>query len=280
VPVPFGFTRDFAVLQNNIMVAVGTGNEGQGFIIRSGDNGENWEEVMTIPRPVRRRRLQLFSEPDVPPVVLNIEVDPTNPDRMYAGSNLGSIFVGEDSARLWHKRYTLPGSEAIERVIPSPHQPNELFIITTGGTAYTLRNNQLEEMRFAVPINPQEQVENPPLISLGRIFDLVLLPGTPGKILVAAQGGAVVSDDNGVSWRELRLPIDPSQRFNRAIIAVSPSNPSRIFVSFNSILYRSENNGVNWHVYDFTLPSHVIRAIVIDPQNAARVLTIMAPLTV
>lgn len=290
LPIPLAVTRDLVVLRNGVLVAVGSDSNGQGFIIRSQDNGQNWEEALTIPVPVRPRKIQLFSQNEVPSVVLTIEPDPFNPERIYAGSNLGSIFAGDQSGKVWRKIYTFSETQSIDRIIPSPHKSGELLLLAAG-QLFRLQDGQQTQLDIKVPVNPPATPEaEVRYINLGRIYDAVFdaprrrsAAGPSPPLFIAAQGGAAVSVNWGTpeaTWQELRLPLDHSQKFNRAAIAISPTNEQRMFASFNSILYRSEDGGVSWNLYDFNLPSHVISAILIDPANPARVLVVTTPLSV
>ncbi len=278
---PLNFVHDVILLPNGVLVASGINADGQGFVVRSIDEAKSWEVVLTIPLPVDTRGFQIIRVQEAPDSrVVSIELDPFNPDRIYAGSSLGSIFVGEQSAKTWRVEHQLDtrniftGSSAglsIQDIIPSPHQAGELLLLTSARSVIRIVGDKQDELTI-----PRD-VKNPQPFSITgrkRIFDIMYIAGFPNALYAGVDDGAVISRDRGTTWEQLPLPVDAIKKFNTGAVAVSPTNATRMLVAINSIIYRSEDSGRTWNSFSLGLPEHGITALLIDPQNASRVLAV------
>lgn len=284
VAVPLRMTSDVVLLGNGTLVVAGTGSEGQGYILRSLDDGVSWQTVLTIPVPVANRGWQIIKDQSTAAtIILSLEPDPFDADRLYAGSNLGTVFAGEQSAKVWRTITALgPGSlatalnqqSAIGRLFPSPHNPGELYVVTLDRTLWRLAGSSQE--RVTIPKNLTGRASAVSDVGNRRVHHVGFIPSAPQALFVGVEDGAVVSRDGGKTWQELALPVDTSTRFNSVVTQASPTNPSRLLVAINSVVYRSEDGGQTWNTFDFGLPDWMIIDLLIDPTNAARVLAITA----
>lgn len=282
---PLAFVHDVVLLQNGIIVASGINSDGQGFVLRSGDQAKSWDVVLTIPFPIDTGGFQLIRPPEAPNSrVVTIELDPFRADRVYAGSSQGSIFAGEQSAKTWRTLHQLNESNllsdnrlrlSIRDIIPSPHREGELLIVTHGRTLVRLREDKEEQVSIPRDVaNPQPYN----ITDRKRIFDAAYIPGFPDALLVGVDDGAVLTRDGGVTWQQLALPIDQFKAFNTVAVAVSPTNTNRMLVAINSVVFRSEDGGATWNSFSLNLPSHGITSLLIDLENAARVLAVTTPI--
>ena len=285
VITPLNFVNDVALLPNGILVASGTNAEGQGFIVRSADAGKSWDVVLSIPFPVDATGFQLIRQPEAPlSRVVTLVVDPFNNDRLYAGSSQGSIFVGEQSAKTWRTMHQLNENNlftssrlglSIRDIIPSPHREGELLLITQARTLIRFRDTKEEEI--AIPrdvINPQPFN----LTDHKRVFATAYVPNFPEALLVGVDDGAVLSRDGGKNWEQLSLPIDQFESFNTVAVAVSSTNTNRLLIAINNVVFRSEDGGRTWNSFSINLLSHGITTLLIDPENASRVLAVTTPI--
>lgn len=288
IATPLSSAEDVALLENGVLVATGTGPEGQGFIIRSLDSGKSWQTVLTVPIPIEQGPFQIVGGRDVvPSVVLTIEVDPFDGNRLYAGSNLGGILVGEQSAKLWRTIHTLtPGRfdpsqssarSSIEKLIPSPHAKGELLVITAEHKLWRVAEGKQTEITLPIEQTPEEQKF---FISKGNydIFDLGLNPTNKNLMIAGVGDAAVISRDDGKTWKPLPIPVEAQIRFNSIRVAISPTNPNRFLVGINSVMYRSEDGGTTWNTFSLGLAGHKIIDILINSVNASKVLVLTAPL--
>jgi len=287
VTTPLANVSDVVALANGVIVAAGRAGEGQGFVIRSIDDGKSWETVLTIPVPTDTRGFSLFggSSTNAQSVVITLSSDPLNPDRVLAGTSLGNILAGEQSAKTWRTIHTLttgtfaPSADrtklAISDLIPSPHREGELLVITAAGSLFRISEEQAE-LKI-----PRELVNPPPFGGSGsrkQVLSATYIPEFPSALLVGTDDGAVISRNLGEDWEQLALPVDTIQDFNTSVVTVSPTNSSRLLIGINSVLYRSEDGGSNWNTFSFGLTTHAITSLLIDPANAANVLAVLTPI--
>ncbi|MEX1997623.1 MAG: YCF48-related protein [Candidatus Andersenbacteria bacterium] len=282
---PLTFVSDVVALANGVIITAGTTGEGQGFVIRTIDDGHSWDVALAIPLPLDTRQWQIIRAPEAPdPRVISIELDPFNADRIYAGSSLGSIFVGEQSGKTWRTEYTLQASTlvggnrqglSIRNIIPSPHRAGELLLLTSTHTLLRVTPTTQEELLI-----PRD-LKNPGALSFTnrkRVFDVTFVQDFPQALMVGVDDGAVISRDNGESWEQLALPLDQFQSFNTTAVAVSPTNFTRMLVAINSVVFRSEDGGKTWQTFSLNLPNHGVTALLIDPENPANILIVTTPI--
>ena len=280
---PLTQTLDVVMLDNGVLVASGTDGSGQGFVIRSLDVGKSWQSVLTVPVPTTGKQFEIIqSQPQSVSVVISIERDPFQPNRVYAASSLGTLFSGEQSAKVWrtYATLTVEGFDAItgqqtvpiQKLVASPHRPGELLIISNNQELIRVRGTEQE--KITVP----QYIDTPPPFGATtgskKVVDVSFVPEYPDAILVGVEDGAVVTRDGGVTWLQMPLPLESSQRFNSVVVTVSPTNTNRYIVAVNDVIYRSEDGGQTWNTFAFGLAGRVIRDLSINPANAARVLAV------
>lgn len=284
VGTPLTNTADVVLLKDNTLVIAGTDAQGQGFILRSLDAGKSWQSVLTIPLPKPSSSFNLFGGDKTASVVLSLATDPFNQNRLYAGSNLGTIFIGEQSAKVWRTIQTLkpgqfeftqtPESFGIRKIIPSPHTAGEFLVITNDQRLLRAKNTVQETI--SVPVI----VGQPANLNTGNsrpVFDVTYIPGFPQALLVGVENGVVATRDGGKSWVDLNIPVDRAQKFSTIQVAVSPTNTNRLLIAINSVIYRSEDGGVSWNTHALGLPDFNITQLSIDPLNASHVLLVTNP---
>jgi hypothetical protein len=286
-PAPLAGVSDVVALPSGVLVIAGTDAEGQGYVLRSGDQGKSWETVLTIPAPADTGGFRLFGSGNRnrQAVVISISHDPHMPERVYAGTSLGNILLGDQSGKTWRTLYTLnSGSNfysadqanfSIKDIVPSPHVKEEVLVILTNGSLFRVHGTTQELLKIP------RQLEKPTALSSGgtkKVLDAAYIIDFPQALFVGVDDGAVVSRDRGTTWEQLPLPIDTVRQFNTAVVTVSPTNPTRLLVGINNVVYRSEDSGASWNTFSFDIKTHVISSLLIDPENAARVLAALSPL--
>lgn len=282
ITTPLTTATGIVDLENETMVVSGTGSNGSGAIIRSLDRGTSWETILTLPAPAeeKRRRFEIIQPPSrgqPAATISTIVPDPFVSDRVYAATSLGDVLIGEQSGKLWKTVSTVTTGKTdpvtgqrltgVLSIVPSPHQPNEILIVSRTKQLFRLVDDQLEEIKVVPAQGPAKQV-----------FDATYIQQFPEALFVAVNDGAMVSRDSGATWEQLDLPLSSTRPYNSAQVVVSPTNPARLIVALNSVILRSEDGGDTWSTTALGLPNHIITDIAIDPTNAARVILVTAPL--
>jgi WD40 repeat protein len=287
ITTPLTSVSDVVALNNGVLVAAGTDSDGQGFVLRSADQGLSWQNVLTIPAPVKERRTLIGgSTQGSQSVVISIAADPFNDDHIYAGTSLGNVLLGEQSAKTWRTISTLDdgsiisgqnqGKMAIVDIVPSPDKVGEVMLITTDGTLWRLSPEEKKEITIPRNLQPTSQFS-----FSGRsreVKSVAFVADEADVLLVGVDDGAVLSRDRGANWQELPLPIDVTKQFNSVVVAVSPTNATRILVGINGVVYRSEDGGRSWNTFSLGLKNHAITSLLIDPSNASNVVAVTTPL--
>ncbi len=287
VAVPLASVLDIVVLEGNIVVVTGIDGEGQGYILRSADSGKSWQTVLTVPvpEPTGFRGFGFGGRGEVATVVISIAPDPFNGSRLYAGTSLGNVLVGEQYAKTWHSIHNIDADAfssnqvkfATASIIPSPHRAGELLVITTGGRLYVV---EAEGTQRQLKI-PEDLGAGPLITSVSQsrvVLDASFVPHFPQALVVGVNDGAVVTRDGGATWTALPLPVDTVKRFNTVVVRVSPTNSNRFLIGINDAVFRSEDGGQTWNTFSLGLPAHVITNLLINPENAASVLAVTSPL--
>ncbi len=284
IVTPLTRTFDVVALANKVLVASGVDGAGQGFVIRSLDGGKSWQSVLTVPLPKKEERgIEIIKPAPLPAsVVLSIEPDPFNADRIYAGSSLGTLLAGEQSAKVWKNIQTIttgkltggqPGTEAVAKLIPSPHRQGEVLVITNSKQLLRIRDGQIEVIKIPSKLNEPASF----VLGVGtpkQVLDAGYVAGFPDALLVGVEDGAVITRDGGLTWLQLPVPVEAAQVFNSAVVTISPTNANRLLVAINNVFYRSEDGGTTWNTFSLGLPNHIITGLSINPQNAAKVLAV------
>lgn len=274
---------DAIQLPNGILVATGVDSVGQGVAVRSLDSGKSWQSVFTIPLPDKKPGLQIIKGPTAPPATVAVlEIDPKRPDKVWAGTNDGTILLAEQSAKVWRKvgelstpTQSITGDRtgaAIIRIIASPINGNDLTIITKDKRLLRFRDGKTEEVKVPESISVPQSFGL--VLGSRKIINAITIPGFPDALLIASTDGAVVTRDKGKSYLPLQLPIDASKTFTAMSLAVSPKNVNRMLIAIDGIIYRSEDSGSTWNTTDLGNSNLRITDMNINPVNPARVLVI------
>jgi len=114
-----------------------------------------------------------------------------------------------------------------------------------------------------------------PATFMGRLSDVVGIPGPSKTLFVAAAGGGIwKSTNNGVTWRPV---FDDKNIISMGMLAIAPSDTNTVWAgtgepnSRNTIepgagLYKSTDGGLTWAFKGLEKTQHIGR-IVVDPRN-------------
>ncbi|HLC49492.1 MAG TPA: hypothetical protein VJI96_03885 [Candidatus Andersenbacteria bacterium] len=277
-------TIDIALMKNGVLLAAGIDTDGQGSVMRSIDDGKSWQNVFTLPLPVVKKRFQIISGGSaLPTSIVALEVDPRLEDKVWAGTNDGTLFSAESSGQVWKTITELSSASEIitgdrsdagvVRMEVSSTTPDELFIVTQKKQLIRLLEGK------ATVIKVPESVTTPSpygiVLDSRNILDVSFIPGFPNALLLGTDKGAVTTKDGAKSFGELKLPFDASKIVSTMVVAVSPTNSNRMLFAADGIVYRSEDGGTAWHTTSVGPVGFAITDISINPKNASRVLAVL-----
>ena len=237
---------------NNSIVYAGMGDIDSSYlgsgVLKSTDGGQTWTRVsnQTLPDGV----------------VARLEVDPTNPSRVYLAqyittdrsnnlSSAGGLYLSTDGGVNWTK--TLAGQA--RDIVIHPSNPQTLYATlavrssSLGGESnaaglYRSTDGGATWTRILVPVTG--------LHSDFWDFRLAVTPAAPERLY--AYYGTIffgetrfqISSDGGATWQARSLAqVDSGQFGYNTYLKVDPTNPETIYLGSRD-LYKSTDGGVSW----------------------------------
>lgn len=219
----------------------GFGQTSTSGIYKSTDGGSNWTRSGLIGK-------SFFS----------LAVDPTDPDKVYAGTRSSGVYKSTDGGTSWSGPFI--GNSDIFSLAVDPNQPSILYCSPIG-------QGLLKSIDSGVTWNLISSGSN--LLSINSIAidasnsNIIYLSGgtTPSR-------GVYKTTNAGVDWVVSNTGI-PNSTNSVTALTLSPSNNSILYAAMGSDVYISTNAAANWTKRSAGLPNSSITNIAIDPSNAS-----------
>ena len=195
------------------------------------------------------------------PTVNALAVDPVNPARLFAGTDLG-VYRTTDGGAGWSNT-SGPiglGVTGVTTVVIDPHNPAIVYASATafgcivkstdGGSTWNYFCDGIDAINiYALAIDP--------------VTSTTLYAGGSNQIFYK-------STDGGAHWQSSAAGL--SLFGSVQAIAIDPTNPSTIYVGKSSGgVYKSTNSSGNWINASTGLPNNSVFALSIDPTNTATI---------
>ena len=225
-------------------------------VYRSDDGGETWAELegfTQVPESVDWS----FHSPTRDSHVRDLRVAPDDPDRLYAGIEVGGMVRSGDGGRSWQQ---LPGlNDDIHCVALSDDRPGSVYVATArapyrsgdGGSNWELINDGLDR-RYTLHISPA--------------------PDDASLVLVTVSENArrlnplfYRSTNGGDSW-QLVDSVGQGTEPEEMVVAFEwdPLEPNRVYAGADGgQLYQSADRGVTWEELPVRLPSVAVGALAV-----------------
>lgn len=182
---------------------------------------------LVLPLDAEWRRAGLFGAD-----VRSLVIDPANPDRLFAGTSLGEVYVSTDGAATWSDpRGSNPFPEYVVDNLAIDRDGRlwaaswglwgggVIAVSEDGGRNWTRRDAGLEDF------SPRA---------------LALDPADANHAIVGGLTGIHQTFDGGATWTRI------SSQANVESIAIDPRSPDRIYAGTWRQLFRSEDGGKTW----------------------------------
>ncbi|MBM3152817.1 MAG: hypothetical protein FJZ96_11570 [Chloroflexi bacterium] len=202
---------------------------------------------------------------------IDFQVDPRNPDRIFANEYGGGNFLSEDGGRTWvdaSRGYT--GAQ-VRSIAVDPTRPGRviaaarsgIFVSADGGTTWT-------------------GLSNPPVVSM-EWNAVAIDPDDPNHLVAETNWGNILIDskDGGMTW--LSVYELGGQRIGWRVIVFAPSDPNIVYAgstgyfsagSFDANqpgagIFVSHNGGIAWSPAngDFTGDASIF-GLAVDPRDS------------
>ena len=224
-----------------------------GGIYKSNDMGEVWEQL-TVKDEISLSSLD----------ILNIAIDPSDSDILYAGAMADGIYKsccrGEHWYKLKDKNGVLSSRSNVYDIAVDPKDPNKIYIGTYQDKKGRVFRSQDEGESWEEVYVVSEEKYAVFAMAVDNYDSSIIYMGT-------AQGGFLRSSDYGKSWEIMNW-------FDDVIsdIAINPKNTRQVYIStFEEGIYRSDNRGETWQSFEEKLEgfnqAERVENLIIDPQR-------------
>jgi uncharacterized protein (TIGR03437 family) len=156
----------------------------------------------------------------------DLQVDPRNPDRVFAHSSHGGIFLTEDGGRTWKVTGQGYTSARVRAIAVDPRDSRRVYPIGNNGV---YRSDSGGE--------DWTGIHSPPMM-LEPYYGVAVDPANPGRVLVADEDGGSLfrSVNGGMTWelifRDPRVggfAQGPEARHGLKTLVFAPSNPKVLY---------------------------------------------------
>lgn len=171
--------------------------------------------------------------------VRSLVVDPSDPNRLYLGTQDGQIYRSNDAAKTWSRltSFDHPGY-CVDKIIIHESSPKTLYVPIwwtandTDGTIYKSTDGgdtwkELKGMRDH------------------SVRALAIAPNNPDVIIAAAIDGAYRSMDAGETWKRYS-PLNHPDITRLHSVAIDPTNIDTVYLGTEHLPWKTENGGKDW----------------------------------
>jgi photosystem II stability/assembly factor-like uncharacterized protein len=212
----------------------GTGTPSTPGIFRSTDGGKSWGKL----------RVDIADEcPNVGvPRPTGIAVDPSDDRNVWVGLEVDGVRYSTDGGETWARLNGQIANQDVHSVLVIEGPPKTVFTVVNDDVWRSIDDGKSwqaararEVFRWHYPRGIAVKPGDP------RTVFLTLGDSTPGRI-----GTVVRTRDAGVTWEDLKLPVQP----NSAVwtVSIADAAPETMFAASRyGYLYRSDDGGDSWH---------------------------------
>ncbi|MDZ7612204.1 MAG: hypothetical protein U5L10_05570 [Candidatus Moranbacteria bacterium] len=194
---------------------------GRGKVLKSGDEGENWEEI--------------YTEKNEGSFVTALAVAPGNDEVIYISNTKGGIFKTVDEGSSWKNLEWIDG---YVRKFEFDKINSEVMYLATNSSGLLKTENRGEEFDKILEKN--------------NIYNVVASPEGEGVVYASTPDGLQRSNDRGENWEIINTLTKPEELVSFGL-AVNPARPSEIYYASGKAFYKSTNRGDTWTPIQFDI---------------------------
>lgn len=236
----------------------------RGRVLKSTDGGARFEEIYAV-SAVRYGVFDLF-------------VDAASADRVMIATGEGGLLQTDNGGKTW--RVIKWFDEPLEKLLTHDTLLTHAFVTTSrgnvfktidGGTTWSDMSGSLQGLRVS-PLSGA--VFDSYFSSAKKTFgEFTFDPIIFSRMYFTASTGLFRSDDGGISWSQIRLPLAPSMSSVDAV-SVSAQNVNLLFVGAGRTLLVSGDSGISWKSSVLS-PTMRIKSIFAHPRDSRTVFAIL-----
>lgn len=189
------------------------GKKGKVYVYESRNAGITWKDI-GFPVPVETLPRMGY----VDGLATNVELDPFSDGTIYVGTNGYGVYKTINSGKVWTRMnhgLDTPFIKGPGALRVHPRYPTTLFAGTQAGGIYKSTNGAITWQR----------------VTAGErfVFGMAIDPSEPSRIVAGCAGNSLlVTNDEGKSWQETRLPVAPSPQMAVFSLAFHPQRPELV----------------------------------------------------
>lgn len=221
--------------------------DNNGIIYKTEDAGHSFRQIYVVP----------LTKQDIKSIV----IDKTNPKNIYAGTSVGGFLTSSDGGESWRvlKWFFNP----IKKIYINPFNSSEIFAVIENKALYRSGDKGVNWTDITSAFSEYQ--------SAVKIENLTFDPQKSGALYATSAYGLLKSDDNGNSWRALKILVPP-EALPVQDLAIDKNNYKIIYMSAGSKVYISYDGGENWTVKSLNTGKN-IKIVRIDPKNSKIIFT-------
>ena len=237
----------------------------EGVVSLKSEDGRQWD--------VQSQGLKSWAVPQ-------LEVQTSQPNRVFAGTRGDGVWVSEDFGQTWDKPcYGKPGPGKVRSVAISPRDPDTIYAGTEPIDIFVSHDaaRSWERLDSVWDVPTVASVMYPVAVVEPHVRYIAFDPKEPDTMYAALQVGYMLkSTDSGRTWKLLDKGLDADVH----TIVVDPVNPDRMYIATGGhdarggrvqgrALYMSHDGGESWNPTAMEFQQEYSVPLAIHPENPA-----------
>lgn len=197
----------------------------------------------------------------------SLAYDPGDPDRIFLGTDTGTIFLSTDGGRSWSRFAHLgPGNDyVLNHIVIDEENPDIMFV-----SAWSVRDQRSGDLFRSR--NGGSTWQAIPAMHGKSIRALVIAPSDAKVIIAGSLQGVYRSVDGGNRW-ELISPGGDDEIKNIESIAVDPDDPQIVYAGTWHLAWKTTDGGASWGLINAGMEEDSdVFSIILDSTNSSVVL--------
>lgn len=207
-------------------------------------------------------------------VLESVAADPSDPGRLYVGTQGSGVWRSEDAGRTWEAAGGGVPHDHVTALALQRSEDSDLGVLYAGTEPSTLSRSgdggeTWRELPGLLELPSASSWSFPPKPDTHHVRWIEPDPHRPGKLYVAIEAGALVrTDDGGKTWRDRVSggPIDTHQA------ATHPTEEGRVYSAAGDGYFESEDGGERWSNPMDGLQHRYLVGVGVDPADAGSVI--------
>ncbi len=211
---------------------------------------------------LKQEMQEIFVENQENKFITSLAIDWSNPNKIYAGTSDGTILQSSNSGQSWNMMESFnkknETKNKIEKIVINSLNSRVLYLVTTNAGIFKSidQGNNWQEITLGLE----------KFTGGKNIFDVAF---NSGSIIVATMHGLIQTDDEGKTWKDLKLLSLPGT-IKIYSVAMNPYNSKEIYYGTKGAIYKTNDNGNTWIIKKMPTPN-AIKILLINPKTPATI---------